>query len=315
MSEFPFKQTNKYYILIPTITTTSKMAGLQKCSKCKSEQELKYFSINKKGNPYKTCDACRNKRSALKQTDSKTIKDILKLIATATQKLEELICDESVQTDIDTKSTVSSQPEPVDEKYVIVVDCETNGLIKQRGVQPNTYNLDQFPRIVQMSWGLYTDDGTCKEIKDYIIKPDGWAMNGSDRCHGITQARATTEGVDIVDVLKKYQYDIDNHCSRIVCHNVDFDKRVIASELIRVKMKVADVPTCCTMIEAIDYCKLTPKVRGEYKWPKLEELYKKCFNADLENAHNSYYDVANCAKCYFYMQSPRSPCFDPSQKR
>ena len=41
------------------------MATLQKCSKCKSEQEMKYFSINKKGQPYKTCDTCRNKRKCI----------------------------------------------------------------------------------------------------------------------------------------------------------------------------------------------------------------------------------------------------------
>jgi len=38
------------------------MADLQRCSKCKSEQEIKYFSMNKKGQYYKTCDHCRLKR-------------------------------------------------------------------------------------------------------------------------------------------------------------------------------------------------------------------------------------------------------------
>ena len=38
------------------------MVDLQRCSKCKSEQEIKYFSINKKGQYYKTCDHCRLKR-------------------------------------------------------------------------------------------------------------------------------------------------------------------------------------------------------------------------------------------------------------
>ena len=50
------------------------MANLQRCSKCKSEQELKYFSLNKKGQYYKTCDNCRNKRLTnkvnLKRTDT-----------------------------------------------------------------------------------------------------------------------------------------------------------------------------------------------------------------------------------------------------
>ena len=63
------------------------------------------------------------------------------------------------------------------------MDCETNGLINSRTLQPSANNLTMFPRIVQFSWGLYTENGECKEIKDFIIKPDGWAMNGSERCH------------------------------------------------------------------------------------------------------------------------------------
>ena len=55
----------------------------------------------------------------------------------------------------------------------------------------------------------------------------------------------------------------------------------------------------CTMKNTINYCKITPKVRGEYKWPSLDQLYYKCFDDKMENAHNSKYDVINCAKCYF----------------
>ena len=39
-------------------------------------------------------------------------------------------------------------------------------------------------------------------------------------------------------------------------------------------------------------------IRGEYTWPKLETLYNRCFNENLENAHNSCYDVINLANCY-----------------
>ena len=131
----------------------------------------------------------------------KTIQSALNLIATTTQQLEGLTADETTPSDTDNKSTTaesSSPPEPINEKYIIVLDCETNGLIKERGVNPTQTNLHKCPRIVQFSWGLYTETGECKEIKDFIIKPNGWAMNGSDRCHGITQARATAECVDIL---------------------------------------------------------------------------------------------------------------------
>ena len=152
---------------------------------------------------------------------------------------------------------------------------------------------------MQFSWGLYTQNGERKEIKNFIIKPDGWTMKGSERIHGISQERATNGGASIKDVLAEYKQDIDNHCCQLVCHNVDFDKIVVQSELMRLQMEVTDVSTYCTMKEATNFCKLHPMKRGQYKWPKLEELYSTCFNAELENAHNSYYDVVNTAKMLF----------------
>ena len=38
------------------------MAELRKCSRCTSTIELKYFSVNRKGEHYKCCDSCRKKR-------------------------------------------------------------------------------------------------------------------------------------------------------------------------------------------------------------------------------------------------------------
>ena len=39
------------------------MTELRKCSRCRSVIELKYFGINRKGEPFKTCETCRNKRA------------------------------------------------------------------------------------------------------------------------------------------------------------------------------------------------------------------------------------------------------------
>ena len=38
------------------------MANLQKCSRCKSEIDISYFGMNRKKEPYKTGDNCRNKK-------------------------------------------------------------------------------------------------------------------------------------------------------------------------------------------------------------------------------------------------------------
>jgi DNA polymerase III epsilon subunit-like protein len=281
------------------------MSLLQKCCKCKCEQELKYFSNNKKGLLYKTCDKCRLKRSQ-SSSDKDIISSAIKLMTQATQQLERVVKEDTDTSDIENKPTnveLVSIPSQSDEKYVIVVDVETNGLIGQRGATPTDHNLHLFPNIVQFSWGLFYESGECKEMKDYIIKPNGWTMNGKEEFHGITLERANKEGVDIIEVLKEYKNDIEQYCSKLVSHNLDFDKYVIKSEFIRHDMIINDIGEYCTMKNTIDYCKITPKVRGEYKWPKLEQLYKKCFNEELQNAHNSYYDVKNCAKCYFSIKT------------
>ena len=44
------------------------MAELRKCSRCRSEIELKYFAINRKGEHNKTCETCLKKTRALQAT-------------------------------------------------------------------------------------------------------------------------------------------------------------------------------------------------------------------------------------------------------
>ena len=147
---------------------------IQDCSRCKTDQELKFFSITKKGTHYKTCDGCRSKYKH--------------------KKLGSI-------TEVETERTTTTE----EDKYVIVMDVETNGLI--RGAV--------YPRIVQFSWGLYNTKGELIELKDFIIKPTDWKMNGSDKCHGISYEQAMVDGVDITMVLNKYKNDIDNRCLKV----------------------------------------------------------------------------------------------------
>ena len=103
-------------------------------------------------------------------------------------------------------------------------------------------------------------------------------MNGTEKCHGVSQEKAESEGIDIKDVLTQYKHDIDNRCMMLVCHNVNFDVRVVAGEFVRAEMEIPLVKTYCTMKEGANYCKITPKVYGQFKWPSLQELYRKCFD-------------------------------------
>ena len=167
------------------------MTNLQECTRCKSTIDISYFGMNRKHEPYKTCYNCRDKNQK-------------------TRKLTHT----PPSSDIEDKSTATethSVPEQENDKYMIVMDVETKGLIKKRGLTQNSKNVNMFPNIVQFSWGLYTESGECKQIKDYIIKPHNWTVGESVKNHGISQERAVAKGVDIREALSNYKNDIDSH--------------------------------------------------------------------------------------------------------
>ena len=61
----------------------------------------------------------------------------------------------------------------------------------------------------------------------------------------------------------------------------------------------------CTMMNGRQLCniKAISKDGKEYiKWPKLIELYKKLFNSEVENLHNSLIDTLVCLRCYLKMK-------------
>ena len=39
------------------------MTNLRECTRCKSTIDISYFGINRKKEPYKTCENCRNKNN------------------------------------------------------------------------------------------------------------------------------------------------------------------------------------------------------------------------------------------------------------
>ena len=41
---------------------------------------------------------------------------------------------------------------------------------------------------------------------------------------------------------------------------------------------------------------------GGYKWPKLEELYRKLFGRMFDNAHDALADVVATKECFFALK-------------
>ena len=182
-------------------------------------------------------------------------------------------------------------------KYLFF-DTETTGL-------PGDYNAptscsENWPRLVQLSW-IVTDENLDVLAKhDFIIRPEGFVIPDDVICiHGITNEVALEKGVPLRDVANAFLEDF-NSVDAIVGHNVEFDKKIMGAELIRLGGNdvMNNKDNLCTMTSSRNYCKLPGKVEGEYKRPRLQELHKFLFGYEFEDAHNSMCDISATLKCF-----------------
>ena len=190
------------------------------------------------------------------------------------------------------------------------IDTETSGLPDTHnlrwGVYPYYKHLDKYAnaRIVQFSMLITDNQFNDKEVKDFIIKRDGFDI-ANEKFHGITNEISDTIGVSFDTVAIDIFYELLKKVSHIIAHNVAFDVGVIKSELYRRGLKYIieelDKKTLlCTMKHMKPILKIINPY-GNYKNPSLNEIYKYNFNKDVENAHNSLYDVYNLHKVVEHM--------------
>lgn len=179
-------------------------------------------------------------------------------------------------------------------------DTETTGL-------PNQYNapienLENWPRLVQIAWLKYNENEVYETEKEHIIKPDGFNIpDSATRVHGITTERAIQEGKDLPLVLTEFAEAV-KQAKVVVAHNMGFDEKIIAAELLRnnINHDLFETTRICTMKSSTSFCKIPS--RYGYKWPNLKELHYKLFGHEFENAHDALTDVKICAKCYFRLK-------------
>jgi DNA polymerase III subunit epsilon len=183
---------------------------------------------------------------------------------------------------------------------ILFFDTETTGL-------PNNWkaavtDIDNWPRLVQIAWKSFEDDGIEINSKDYIIKPEGFLIPmEASNVHGITTELALVKGKDLIEILSELNIEIDK-ARTIVAHNMNFDAKVIGAEMVRKKFtsNLFSKHLVCTMESSTNYC----KIPGNYgfKWPRLSELHIKLFGEDFQEAHNASKDVQVTAKCFWELK-------------
>ena len=190
------------------------------------------------------------------------------------------------------------------------IDTETSGLPDTHnlrwGVYPDYWKLNKYDnaRIVQISMLITDNQFKYEDIKDYIIKREEFEIT-NDKFHGITNEISDNIGVDFNVVAIDIFYELLKNVTHIVAHNVAFDVGVIKSELHRRKLQyIIDELDKKTLLCTMKHMKPILKIinpYGNYKNPSLNEIYKYNFKTDVENAHNSLYDVKNLHKVVEHM--------------
>lgn len=174
---------------------------------------------------------------------------------------------------------------------LILFDTETTGLPKTR--EPALKGAGNWPHIVSLAWIVMENDTILKE--EYrLIKPEGWTIpSESTKIHGITQEYAERNGTELRHAVLDF---LTESGDLYVCHNVEFDKNVIANAMLwDLNLPFRGLhPIFCTMQTTHTLCKIPfTHGGGGYKFPKLKELYTYVFHRDppAEQLHNSLGDT------------------------
>lgn len=161
----------------------------------------------------------------------------------------------------------------------IIIDTETDG--KNKIVQISYYILNESTDITHL-YDFFLNDGT--HTLDFFKK--------------FNTEFIKLNGIDVQFVLRKLADDL-KHCSRIVCHNTQFDigKLKLYFEKFLIDYKFP-TEVFCTMVQSRDIVKALGK-NGQIKNPKLGELCQFFdVNYNTNDAHDGLYDVDVTYKCY-----------------
>ncbi|MGB0166652.1 MAG: PHP domain-containing protein, partial [Luteibaculum sp.] len=199
----------------------------------------------------------------------------------------------------------------------LIYDTETTG--KALDFNKPYTDTDNWPRLVQLAWQLHGKNGELLEVKNFIVKPDGFDIPfNAEQIHGISTERALRQGMPLEYVLEEFGKAVAQ-AEYSVGHNIQFDVNVLMAEFTRLQKETAltDLKVADTMTDlTADFCQLPGGKGGKFKWPKLEELHQILFQEGFGSAHNAAADVEATARCFLellrreilppgYMQLPK----------
>lgn len=190
---------------------------------------------------------------------------------------------------------------------ILFFDTETTGLVKDKLAPTHPKQ----PMPIQL--GMKIDAPNRREMMaaNFMIVPDGWTMDAkASEITGLTDDLAKEYGTHLITGVEFF-IDMIGNVDIVVAHNANFDITVmrraafVYSEMMGTPYvdPFAGKTLICTMLASIDIIKAPHKnggkMRGQWKWPKLEEAIRFFYNEQLEGAHDALVDVRACGRVYY----------------
>ncbi len=181
----------------------------------------------------------------------------------------------------------------------LIFDTETTGLPKNFNA-PVT-DSDNWPRCIQLAWQVHNDMGELVEVKNFIIKPEGFDIPfNATKIHGISTERAIKQGQDLKFVLEEFNKSLEQ-VDFVIGHNVNFDINIVGAEFHRIQeetklMEMGKLDSCSEKTATL--CQIPGGRGGKFKLPQLQELHRFLFNEEFAEAHNASADVEATTRCF-----------------
>lgn len=161
---------------------------------------------------------------------------------------------------------------------------DTKTVIQKNEGQPDT------ARLLQISWNLINAAHEDLETETYFTDSD----------------------VSLGSILDKLNTALAR-TTHIVAHNALHNYNILCDELHRIDSetsrqcleKLQNRKRICTMIETRHWCYLKRGRHGHTRYPKLNDLYRKCFGTVLGDTNSSEVDVKTLTKAFKYMRTRR----------
>ncbi|WP_158824880.1 3'-5' exonuclease [Mucilaginibacter lacusdianchii] len=197
--------------------------------------------------------------------------------------------------------------------YLLFVDTETSGL-------PVNWTLPysaegNWPSAVQVSWIIYTKEGTEVKREDHYIRNDDFFITPKAmEIHGINPGFLAIKGEQRQKIMTLLAADLNQYKPLVVGHFVQLDYHVLNADFYRagIQSPLPGLPLFCTMT-ATTRLVWNPMPKSML----LGDLYNYLFYKPLQNQHNAAADAQATAECFFELlkrQEINQKSIDEQQK-